>query len=108
MLVWTSIIAGGLLLTIVGIYLIFLSKPPTVELEEFRKSPEERGREMLSEMADRSVMTRDQIIAAGAKIVRKEEQKLEFNVAGVRLLIFGAAMQFIGTVGQVIILACGR
>lgn len=72
MIVWTSIIAGGLLLSMLGIVLIFISKPPTVDLVE----------------------------------ARKEEQKLEFSVTGVRLLLLGAAAQLVGTVGQVIILVC--
>lgn len=38
MIVWTSIVAGGLLLSMLGIVLIFISKPPTVELVEATKA----------------------------------------------------------------------
>jgi len=106
MIVWTSIIAGGLLLSMLGIVLIFISKPPTVDLVEARKTAAERGREMMDGMIERSLLTPEQIRAAGKEEARKEEQKLEFSVAGISLLILGTAAQLIGTVGQVIILIC--
>lgn len=63
---------------------------------------------MLDGMIERSLLTPEQIRVAGKEEARKEEQKLEFSVAGVRLLLLGAAAQLVGTVGQVIILICRR
>jgi hypothetical protein len=59
-------------------------------------------------MTERSLLTPEQIKAAGEKEARKEEQKLEFSVAGVRLLILGTIAQFVGTFAQAIVLACRR
>jgi len=106
MIVWTSIVAGGLLLSMLGIVLIFISKPPTVDLVEARKTAAERGREMIDGMNERSLWNNEQIRAAGEEAARKEEQKLQFSVTGVRLLLLGAAAQLVGTVGQVITLVC--
>ena len=108
MIVWTSIVAGGLLLSMLGIVLTFISKPPTVDLVEARQTAAERGREMLKEATERSLLTPEQIRAVGGEEARKEEQKLEFSVAGVSLLILGTGVQIVGTVAQVIILAQGR
>lgn len=108
MIIWTSIVAGGLFLSMLGIYLIFISKPPTDELARARQTAAERGRDILDGATERSLLNREQIRAAGEEVVRKEEKKLEFSVAGVRLLLLGAAAQLVGTVGQVIILICRR
>lgn len=108
MVVCISIVAGGLLISLIGIVLTFISRPPTVELAIARQTAAERGREILEEAAERSCWTPEQIRAAGEKAAQKEEQLLKFSVVGVRLLLLGAAAQFIGTAGQVIILACGR
>lgn len=108
MLVLTFIVAVGLVLSMLGIYFTFVSKPPTEELARARKTGPELGREMMEGMVERSLLNNEQIKAAGKEAARKEEQKLEFSVAGVRLLFLGAAVQFIGTVGQVIFLACKR
>jgi hypothetical protein len=91
-----------------GIYLTFISKPPTEELARARQTAAERGREMMDGMIEQSLLTPGQIRAAGEEAARKEEQKLEFSVVGVRLLLLGIAAQLVGTVGQVIILICRR
>jgi hypothetical protein len=106
MIGWTSIVAGGLFISMLGIYFTFISKPPTEELAEARKTAIERGREMMEGMAEQSLLKPDQIRAAGEKAAQKEEQKLKFSVTGVRLLFLGAAVQLIGTIGQVVFLAC--
>jgi len=108
MIVWTSIVAGGLVLSILGIYFTFISKPPTEELARARKTGPELGREILNDATERSRWTNEEIRAAGEEAARKREQKIMFSVAGVRLLFLGAAVQFIGTIGQAIFLACKR
>lgn len=106
MIVLASIVAVGLVLSILGIYFTFISKPPTEELAEARKTAAEKGREILEDAAESSLWTNEEIRAAGKEAARKREQKLEFSIAGVRLLFLGAAVQLIGTAGQVIFLAC--
>jgi hypothetical protein len=108
MIVWTSIVAGGLIFSLAGMFLTFISKPPTVDLARARQTAAERGREMIKKMTEQSLLTPEQIKAGGEKEAREEEQKLKFSVAGVSLLILGTAAQLVGTVGQVIILVCRR
>lgn len=108
MIVWVFVVAGGLFLSVLGIVFTFISKPPTVDLARARQTAAEQGREMMEEMTGRSLLTPEQIKAAGEEEARKKEQKLKFSVTGVRLLILGAIAQLFGTVAQAIILACRR
>lgn len=108
MVFWTAFVAGGLLLSLVGVILVFVSKPPTIDLNRARQTTEERSQEFFSGMIERSLMNSEQIRSAGKEAAKKEERKLEFSVAGIFLLVLGATLQFVGTVGQVTVLACGR
>ncbi|MGA2534323.1 MAG: hypothetical protein ABSG19_14955 [Candidatus Aminicenantales bacterium] len=105
MIIWIFVVAGGLIFSLAGMFLIFIAKPPTVDLARARQTPAEWGREMMKDARERSLLTPEQIKAASEEEARKEEQKLKFSVAGVGLLILGAIAQLVGTVAQAIILA---
>jgi len=95
-MIWPIIVVVvGLALTLAGLFLTLKHEPPEVDFSvEWEKSVE------------RSLMTIPEIKSAGEKAVRKEKFRIELSKAGVRLLLYGTALQLIGTVWQVVRLAC--
>jgi hypothetical protein len=90
-MIWSvMILAAGLALTLAGMVITFIFMPPsmtiTPSLDEgsWDNTPEEKAR------------------------VAAIEKKLEWSSLGVVFLVSGTALQFIGTIWQVIRLACTR
>jgi hypothetical protein len=98
-MIWPVLImAVGLGLTLVGLVFTFKREPPALSSEiDWGISDEE--------MQKMSAMPIEELRKAGEKAVQKEQRKIILSTSGVRLLILGAALQFIGTVWQVVWLA---
>ena len=95
-MIYPIIVVGiGLAFTLIGLFLTLKHEPPEVDFRvEWEKSIE------------RSLMTVPKIKSTGEKAGQKEKFRIELSKAGIGLLLFGTALQFFGTVWQVVRLAC--
>lgn len=87
------VVAAGLLFTLAGLFLTLKHDPPVLGFWE--------------ESVKLSLMSTAEIKNAAETAVRKENIKIELSKAGVRLLVLGTALQFIGTAWQAVRLTCG-
>jgi hypothetical protein len=86
------VVAAGLVLTLAGMIISFWANPPVVKLPTIAAKAEEQN--AFIEALNRG------------EIRKPIKTKTEWSWLGVRLLVFGTGLQFIGTVWQIVRLAC--
>jgi hypothetical protein len=97
-MIWPVIVlAAGLLLTLAGVIIAFVSKPPVLDVVDA---------ETLWKWFNDRPQTPEAIMAAGKKAARSEKLKFRFSIIGIWLLVAGTTLQLVGTVWQMLRLAC--
>jgi hypothetical protein len=96
-MIWPIIImAVGLVLTLAGVIIAFVSKPPVLD---------EVDAEKLWKWFNDRPQTPEAARAAAEKAARSEKLKFRFSFVGVGLLVAGTALQLAGAIGQLVLLA---
>jgi hypothetical protein len=88
----------GLILTLVGVFVTFISKPPVIDTVDAEK--------LFRDAVERQSRTPSEARAAGEKTAQWEKLKFHFSYVGVGLLVMGTLLQLIGTLCQLIRIAC--